>query len=364
VDGVLVRTSVNGVGVDCLVDTSGGLSHVVVEIQNGAVGVVYVRAGDMLLEEVRGGVAKMYEADGLGSVRGLLDVSGTRTDTYSYEAFGSTVSSTGSDQNPYRFAGERLVDSVGFYQNRARWMDTRTGRFVSVDPLVRRTGSPYLYARNSPAARIDPTGAFDSMVGVGVTMAMQSGLANMSTPAPLHGTLGAGVGLDREFRNPLFTISAGDNGRLTPYWENILVPFFTGRTVKPGDWPFQLRPLGGFGRTNMLSGALVIDSDTLKIDRQTGYVYGNREVLQAYIHELAHVNQWAILGGVKAAARSAAENIFFNWWLPNEYDTTSLRMWSYADIDLVYRYATLEQLAARFHETAFDELFRCGMKCK
>jgi YD repeat-containing protein len=106
VDGVLVRMSVNGVAMDLLVDTSGGLSHVVAEVDSsGAVSVLYVRAGDLLLEEVRGGVVKMYEADGLGSVRGLLDVSGAKTDTYSYEAFGSTLSSTDTDANPYRFAG-------------------------------------------------------------------------------------------------------------------------------------------------------------------------------------------------------------------------------------------------------------------
>jgi RHS repeat-associated protein len=163
VDGVMVRTAVNGVATDYLVDTSGGLSHVVAEIQNGAVGVVYVRAGDMLLEEIRGGVAKMHETDGLGSVRGLLDLSGERTDSYSYEAFGSAVSITGSDSNPYRFAGERLVDSAGLYQNRARWLDSRTGRFVSVDPLGGDEEQPlsmhrYLYAWNDPVDRVDPSG--------------------------------------------------------------------------------------------------------------------------------------------------------------------------------------------------------------
>jgi RHS repeat-associated protein len=96
----------------------------------------------------------------------LLDVSGAKTDAYTYEAFGSTVNSTGNDPNPYRFAGERLVDSVGFYQNRARWLDTRTGRFVSVDPMIGYdsndpvTLAPYLYGSASPIAEFDPTGQF------------------------------------------------------------------------------------------------------------------------------------------------------------------------------------------------------------
>jgi RHS repeat-associated protein len=175
VDGVLVRTAVNGVGTDYLVDTSGGLSHVVAEVDSsGAVAVLYVRAGDMLLEEVRGGVAKMYEADGLGSVRGLLDVSGAKTDAYAYEAFGSTLSSTGSDANPYRFAGERFVESAGMYQNRARWLDTRTGRFVSVDPAEGRqqgpmTFHPYLYGNASPASFLDASGR-ETMVNLTVAL--------------------------------------------------------------------------------------------------------------------------------------------------------------------------------------------------
>jgi RHS repeat-associated protein len=187
VDGVLVRTAVNGVGTDYLVDTSGGLSHVVAEVDgSGAVSVLYVRAGDMLLEEVRGGVAKMYEADGLGSVRGLLDVSGAKTDTYAYEAFGSTLSSTGSDENPYRFAGERLVDSVGFYQNRARWLDTRTGRFVSVDPERGALGYPmsmvpYLYGNASPVSMADPTGR-QTLMEVGIVFMAAATLACTSTP--------------------------------------------------------------------------------------------------------------------------------------------------------------------------------------
>jgi YD repeat-containing protein len=50
VDGVLVRSSVNGVATDLLVDTSGGLSHVVAELDGrGTVTAPYARAGGRLL---------------------------------------------------------------------------------------------------------------------------------------------------------------------------------------------------------------------------------------------------------------------------------------------------------------------------
>ena len=176
VDGVLVRTAVNGVATDLLVDTSGGLSHVVAEIDgSGAVAALYVRAGDMLLEEIRGGVAKMYEADGLGSTRSLLDATGVQTDTWSYEAFGTTLASTGTSLNPYRFAGERLVEATGMYQNRARWLDTGVGRFASMDPFTGFGESPvslhsYLYGAASPVRYVDPTGNFN-LVSTAITIA-------------------------------------------------------------------------------------------------------------------------------------------------------------------------------------------------
>jgi RHS repeat-associated protein len=153
-----------------------------------------VRAGDMLLEEVRGGVAKMYEADGLGSVRGLLDATGATTDTWSYTAFGETLSQSGTDGNPYQFAGERLVDSVGMYQNRARWLDTRTGRFVSVDPAEGNqqeptTFQPYLYGANAPTTLTDPTGedAEYTLAGLVVTGVVLVGLEGTSWAAPAKG---------------------------------------------------------------------------------------------------------------------------------------------------------------------------------
>jgi RHS repeat-associated protein len=186
VDGVLVRTAVNGVGTDYLVDTSGGLSHVVAEVDSaGAVAVLYVRAGDMLLEEVRGGVGKMYEADGLGSVRGLLDATGATTDTWSYTAFGETLSTSGSDLNPYRFAGERLVDSVGMYQNRARWLLPSIGAFISEDPLCafpncRPTLRKYAYAYGNPATIADPTGLDGT---IGETMMAGVGYATLNATA-------------------------------------------------------------------------------------------------------------------------------------------------------------------------------------
>jgi RHS repeat-associated protein len=178
--GALVRMSVTPVSgppsvVDYVVDTSGGLSHVVAEVTGGAVGVVYVRAGDMLLEEIRGGVPKYFEAEGIGSVRSLLDAGGARTDTWTYSAFGEGLGQTGTSAQPYQFAGERNVALAGLYQNRARWLSTSKGAFLSSDPLrgfdaYPLTQLPYSYGGLMPTTASDPTGQSYTVAGLGVAI--------------------------------------------------------------------------------------------------------------------------------------------------------------------------------------------------
>jgi RHS repeat-associated protein len=64
--------------------------------------------------------------------------------------------------NPNRFAGELLDGETGLYDLRARMYDPAVGRFLSLDPRPAGAASPYeasyVYALNSPAAWIDPSG--------------------------------------------------------------------------------------------------------------------------------------------------------------------------------------------------------------
>jgi RHS repeat-associated protein len=101
--------------------------------------------------------------DGAGSVRFLTNESGTITDTYNYDAFGTLVSSTGSTPNDYLFVGEQFDVNVGFYYLRARYMNPFTGRFITRDTYEGKTSDPstlhkYLYVANDPVNKIDPSG--------------------------------------------------------------------------------------------------------------------------------------------------------------------------------------------------------------
>jgi RHS repeat-associated protein len=156
-----------------LVDTTGSLSHVVAEAdQAGALKAYYVRGDDLLALMRPLALApatpadwqtRSYHADGIGSIRRLTDDNGQITDGYTYTAFGELLAHTGTDPQPYAFAGEPYDPNVGFQYHRARWMDRRVARFSGMDPWEGTRFDPntlhrYLYAGSDPANRVDPTG--------------------------------------------------------------------------------------------------------------------------------------------------------------------------------------------------------------
>jgi RHS repeat-associated protein len=107
-----------------------------------------------------------YVHDGHGSVRALTNTSGTVTDTYDYDAFGNLIHQTGTTPNNYLFAGEQFDPDLHLYYNRARSLNTSTGRFWSIDTDEGKSLEPlslhkYLYASGDSVNRIDPTGNDD-----------------------------------------------------------------------------------------------------------------------------------------------------------------------------------------------------------
>ncbi len=109
---------------------------------------------------------RFYGYDGHGSVRLLTDAAGAVTDTYDYDAFGNLLSSTGLTPNEFRFAGEQFDFDLALYYNRARYLNTSTGRFWTMDNVEGSDNDPltlhkYLYSSNDPVNRVDPSGNDD-----------------------------------------------------------------------------------------------------------------------------------------------------------------------------------------------------------
>jgi len=100
-----------------------------------------------------------YHADGLGSITGLSDATGTMVQTYSYDAFGN-VTPSGAISQPFAFTGREYDAETSMYFYRARYYDPVVGRFVTRDPIGFAGGDVNLFAyvENSPVNLIDPDG--------------------------------------------------------------------------------------------------------------------------------------------------------------------------------------------------------------
>ena len=174
VDGNRVRTEVTppagpATVTNLLVDPFRQLSHVVAETDSaGNVIAYYVRGAVDLLAVMRTTQTRFYHADGLGSIRFLTDDAGNVSDSYEYTAFGELLAHTGTDPQPYGFAREPFDPVVQVGYHRARWMDTRTGRFMVTDPHPGSIEEPltlhrYLYSAADPVNNTDPSGLFFSL---------------------------------------------------------------------------------------------------------------------------------------------------------------------------------------------------------
>jgi RHS repeat-associated protein len=118
----------------------------------------------------------------------LTDTTGNVTDTYDYDAFGNLIHSTGTTPNNYLFAGEQFDPDLHLYYNRARYLNTSTGRFWSMDMHEGDDEDPtslhkFGYAGADPVDALDRSGNdFDigsviGAAGIGVTLLAMPTLA-------------------------------------------------------------------------------------------------------------------------------------------------------------------------------------------
>src|ERR1700688_5028520 len=115
---------------------------------------------DEPLAQFRSGSTSYYETDVLGSVTSTTTPAAAIANSYSYDSFGKTVTSTSPTTNSIRYAARELDSETGIYNDRARYYDPSSGRFISEDPVGFEAGETnfYRYAANDPNDYIDPTG--------------------------------------------------------------------------------------------------------------------------------------------------------------------------------------------------------------
>ena len=101
---------------------------------NGATGATkgrYLRGTNLLAQEIDG--AKYYYTfNAHGDVIQRIRDNGDSSPRYDYDTFGNELT-LNTDPNPFRYCGEYLDDETGLIYLRARYYDSKTGRFISED---------------------------------------------------------------------------------------------------------------------------------------------------------------------------------------------------------------------------------------
>lgn len=136
-------------------------SNVIRTKLNGAVDKTYLHGlRGPEYERTGTGAPAWYLYDGLGSVLGTVDSTGTIISTRKYDVYGAVRGSTGPSGTKHKFVGNLghpSEDETGLVYMRARYMDPVTGRFATEDPAKDETNW-FTYAGNDPVNCIDANG--------------------------------------------------------------------------------------------------------------------------------------------------------------------------------------------------------------
>jgi len=135
---------------------------------NTTIEFIYDEAGQAIGFKT-GGTTYYYVFNLQGDVTGIVTSAGTQVVTYTYDAWGRPLSTTGSQastigvQNPLRYRGYYYDTETGFYYLNSRYYDPVVGRFISEDGAL-STGQGYnglnmfAYCLNNPINRVDYNG--------------------------------------------------------------------------------------------------------------------------------------------------------------------------------------------------------------
>jgi RHS repeat-associated protein len=118
---------------------------------------------DEPLARVGGGAPVVYfTADGLGSISTAADAGGVMQNSYTYDAWGVTRSSSENVPQSFRYTSREVGDLPDRMFYRARFYGASVGRFLSEDPLQHYLrlvgGAVYSYVGSDPPNYADPLG--------------------------------------------------------------------------------------------------------------------------------------------------------------------------------------------------------------
>jgi RHS repeat-associated protein len=252
------------------VDVAGGLAVILLEIDPADSLIkksYYYANGEILMQQNGNHTADkyFYLHDRLGSVREVINTSGSVVHHYTYGPFGQTIESSHESQAPsneFMFTGQWYDPEIGQYYLRARMYDPQLIRFTAYDPVTGKFEEPmtlhkYLYCLNAPINRADPSGllyfdlnyTYSAGTGVGAlrggvygalagsmacTAGMMYGTSNERSSATDFYYFGGGINLSAKGGNT-FTLTASPD-QVATGWNFALTGISPGGLVLQGGW--------------------------------------------------------------------------------------------------------------------------------
>jgi len=149
-----------------IVDIVGDLPTILMEMTDNTILKTYIYANGQPLCQNDGDYSApryFYIHDRLGSVRQIINTSGSVVRYYTYEPFGEVLEEDGTLTNYMMFTGQYFDSEIDQYYLRARQYDPHISRFTTRDPVFGTFEQPltlhkYLYCATDPVNKIDPTG--------------------------------------------------------------------------------------------------------------------------------------------------------------------------------------------------------------
>jgi RHS repeat-associated protein len=124
---------------------------------------------DQLYARYDGTNTAFYVGDNLGSVRLLVNVSGTVLDQLTYNSYGNILTETNAaNGDRFKYTSREWNGEIGLQYNRLRYYTPSDGRWVTQDIVGFAAGDRnlYRYVANISTSRVDPSGNYYRIVSV------------------------------------------------------------------------------------------------------------------------------------------------------------------------------------------------------
>ena len=240
-DGKLAELDSVGASHRYLVDPTASGNRFLAELDaTGGMQTAYVYGPRGLISQISGGQTYTFFHNLQGSTVALVDSTGVLKNSYRYDSFGQKLTSSMEQvANSFTFLGSFSVLSTGQYSLMTyRVYDSKYARFTAVDPLRYQAFvgiSPYLYGKQSPGSRVDPSGLLDEAASDALGQLGYDNLALAGTYALSYGAgYLAGLGV------PFAATVAVGAGAAAPFVAAAALSFTTGYAL--GDLAYEYVP--------------------------------------------------------------------------------------------------------------------------